>query len=112
MKPTNEGSFKRFTIKFFDTDGVPFTPTSAQWKLTDTTNVADPTAGKMLQDWTDISPLAESVVITIPSTLNVIIDDTNAYEERTLTVKAEPGNENGQHTEDVKYRVRNLHGFT
>ena len=112
MKPTNEGSFKKLRVAFFDTNGDPFVPTSAQWKLTDTTNVADPAAGKLMQDWTDITPLALSVVITIPSSLNIINNDLNAYEERTFTVKAEPGNENGQHTEDVKYKVRNLHGIT
>jgi hypothetical protein len=64
-----------------------------------------------LQDWSDISPLDSTVSIEIPFSLNAIYNDRNLYEERTITVQADTGNDDSQFSEEVRYKVRNLRGF-
>jgi hypothetical protein len=105
VKPVNEGSSCTATVKFYDTTGAAFIPNNAKWRLTDSTN------NRLLQDWQDISSLDSTVVLEIPFNLNTIYNDRNLYEERTITVQADTGNESSQFSEEVRYKVRNLRGF-
>jgi len=104
MKPVNEDSACHFIVKFHNTDGQPFTPTSAQWRLRDVSN------SKILQDWTPISSLAEEITIQVAATLNVINNDRLPYQEQALAVQADTGLPT-QYSEEIRYKVKNLQGF-
>ncbi len=105
MKPVNEGSSCTATVRFYDTEGAAFVPSSARWRLVDSTN------NRLVQDWSEIVPPDTEVDIEIPYSLNTIYNDRNLYEERTITVQADTGSTNSQFSEEVRYKVRNLRGF-
>ena len=105
MKPVNEGSSSKATVRFYDDSGAAFVPSSAKWRLTDSTN------NRTLSDWQAIVPLAAVVTIEIPYSMNAIYNDRNLYEERTITIQADTGSVSSQFSEEVRYKVRNLRGF-
>jgi hypothetical protein len=105
MKPVNEASASTFLVKFYDEDGNPFTPTSARWRLRNLTNK------RLVQDWTTITPTTTQASITVPASLNLILNDRNTYEEQVVSIQAEPGLD-GQFSDEIRYKIKNLKGFT
>ena len=104
MKPVNEDSACSFVVKFHNTEGQPFTPTSAQWRLRDVSN------SKILQDWATLGSLAEEITIPVSATLNVINNDRLPYQEQALAVQVDTGLPT-QYSEEIRYKVKNLKGF-
>lgn len=85
-----------------DEDLEPFTPDTMRWRL------HDKDTGVELVAWTDVDPTDPQVIV--PADANRILDDSNAYETRILTVQSDYGTDN-QLSNDREYRVVNLAGF-
>ncbi len=104
MKPVNEDSTCTFTAKFYSTNGNPFSPTSARYRVKNVTN------NRVVLDWTALAVGGTEIDILIPASLNKILSNRNLYEEQALAVQAEPGAD-GQFTDEVVYRIKNLKAF-
>lgn len=98
-----EKSRQAFVLIFEDEALARFTPETVRYRL------HDPDTNQELIGWTSVTP-DESVLITIPSTANRIIDDSLAYETRVLTIQSDYDTDD-QLSEDYVYRVQNLSGF-
>jgi hypothetical protein len=99
-----EKSRQGFAFIFEDESLQAFTPVTARYR------VHDPETALELIGWTDLSP-ASTVTVVIPATANRIVDDSKAYELRTVTVQSDFDTDN-QLSQDRTYRVQNLSGFT
>jgi len=106
MRPVRELSRKKFRVTFEDEDRALFLPLTARYRLDDiTTGTKQEIIG-----WTVIAPQT-SVEITIPSDANRILNDSNRFEQRLLTVQTDYDTDN-QLSTDEEYVVENLEGFT
>lgn len=77
----NELSDCLVTIAYYDVNGVPYTPTSVQWRLWDDTNKVQ------IQDWTTILSPATTNTFTIPGALNAMGNPVNLVESRKVIFK-------------------------
>ena len=100
----SEGDSLPLTTSFADVDWVAGTPTSVSYRLDCATT------GQTITDWSSLTP-GVTVSLTISSTENAILDDSNKRERKVLAIKAIDSGGN-QHTETFKYWVRNLQGVT
>jgi hypothetical protein len=98
-----EKSRQGFSFIFEDEDIQPFTPTTVRYRL------HDPETDQELVGWTDVTP-DSTVTVIIPASANRILDDSKAYEMRTLTVQSDQGTDD-QLSQERTYRVQNLSGF-
>jgi hypothetical protein len=105
MLTIREESRQKFKVIFENEARERFIPISARYRLDDKTNGYT----TELIGWTDMTP-DEAVDVTIPSSANRILNDSNRYETRILTVQSDYGTDN-QLSEDETYRVMNLSGF-
>lgn len=92
------------TAYFRDSSDAADTPSTVHYRIDDLT-----TASEIL-GWTSVTPGA-SVSITIKSSENRIIGDSNHYEMRQLTVAADKDTDN-ETRDTVMWNVRNIQGFT
>lgn len=100
-----EASSCTIRVSFYAEDHSEVTPDAVQWRLRDITN------RRLLQDWTTISPAA-SVDIAIDATLNEIYNSRGYGDQvHVLSVQANAGQTN-QFSDETRYVVKNLKGFT
>lgn len=98
-----EKSRQGFSFIFEDEALAPFVPNTVRYRLD------NPDTAIELIGWTDVAPAA-TVTVIIPADANRILNDTNAYESRTLTVQSD-ANTDSQLSQERTYRVQNLSGF-
>ena len=98
-----EKSRQGFSFIFEDEDLQPFLPETVRYR------VHDPDTDLELLPWTSVSP-DTTVMVILPATINRIVDDSNAYETRVLTVQSDYDTDD-QLSQDRTYRVQNLSGF-
>ena len=96
----NEGSTAYLTVSFYDRTGAAVSPASVTWEAHDSDS------GTELQAATALTP-ATSIVITIPSAVNVIQNTNHKSELRVVTIKATLG-DGSKMNEEAEYQVRNL----
>ena len=101
-----EQSRQKFAVSFQDESLRPFVPTTIRYRLDDQTEGR----ARQIIDWTDVTPTASTIEILIPSSANAILNTSNTYETRLLTIQSDYGTDN-QLSEDETYRVLNLRGF-
>lgn len=92
------------TIRFFDSTNAPQIPDAIRYRID------CESTGRVLQDWTEVDPLAE-VSFTIPAQINAIQARANSAELKSLTVECNTGTQN-QFTDDFTWRVRNMLGVS
>lgn len=100
-----EQSRQKFAVTFQDETYSPFVPASVRYRLDDRTDDHI----RQVLDWQTVSP-ASSIEITIPSGANTILNDSNRFELRVLTIQSDYGTDN-QLSADETYRLQNLRGF-
>ena len=101
MKKFNELSQVTITARAIDKDGDLFTPTNARYR------VDDLVSRNALVAWTAITA-SSSMTITIPASVNAIIDTSKKDEVKVVTVETNYGLDSA-HPEEIHYRVKNLH---
>jgi len=106
MLTIREQSRQKFAIAFIDENRRPFVPGSVRYRLDDITDGRN----QQILDWTSVLTPDSSIEILIPSSANLILNDSNTYETRLLTVESDYGTDN-QLSNDESYRVLNLKGF-
>lgn len=97
-----EGSSFTATAYFRNADAAE-APTTAKFRLDCLTT------GKVLQDWTTLTPAA-SISISITATHNAIQNQSNRFEKKQLTVSSNHGTAT-QHRETAQWMVENIRGF-
>jgi len=86
IETIKDGSTSYMTIDFHGSDGVtPTSPISATWEL------IDRTSNTVVQVATPITPIAATVTITIPSSLNTMLNQYIYREYRRVIVRATYG---------------------
>lgn len=100
MRFHNEESRVVITVEPFDLNKDPYTPTTARYR------VDDCRSNNEMVDWTSLTP-STSMEITIPGTLNTIIEDRNRKETKVVTVNTDNGLST-QHNSEYEYGIRNL----
>jgi len=97
----NELSEVLVTVKPKDAARKPTTPTTASYRIDDCLS------GRELVAWTVLTP-AETMTITVPASVNAIIDSTRSTpEEKVVSLEFDKGLLT-QHTAEYFYRIRNL----
>lgn len=104
MEYINEASTMTVRARFFDTANDLVVPLGVSYSITDLTN------GRVVRDWTDVTPAAE-VDIVISATDNLLFNTRTAkrFEQRVVTFKVNAG-EPTQRTAEIEYWLRNLSG--
>lgn len=96
----NENSTAYLTVTFKDKNGVLVTPTTVTWKA------HDKLTGTVLQAVTSLVA-ASTIEITIPHTVNVLLDPAHPKEVRVVTIEAVY--DDTQHINaQYEYAVQNL----
>lgn len=106
MDTHNEGATVTVALTFADEDGAAVTPTSASYRVTDVAS------GTEMMAETAFAPAGSTHTLTVPATVQRILDPTNAYEMRAVAVEFTWGNPAKTGTGEVVYRVQNLHALT
>lgn len=104
MKPVNEGSTCTITARYRDAGGAEFTPSTARYRIRDTTN------NRILLDWTSYTPASDTDDLIIPASLNAIYNDRKQYQDHAVAVQVNPGLDT-QVTSEIVYKVKNLSAF-
>ena len=102
MDTVNERSRTGWRFIPEDEDLVEFTPDTLRWRL------HDKDTGQEIVGWTEIDPTDPTIIISADA--NRILDDSNAYETRVLTVQSDFDTDS-QLSADREYRIKNLSGF-
>lgn len=105
MDTHNEGATVTVDLTFTDEDAAGVTPSSANYRITDVAS------GTELVAETAFTPAASTHTLTIPATVQRILDPANAYEMRAVAVEFAWGNPTKTGTGEVVYRVQNLHAL-
>jgi expansin (peptidoglycan-binding protein) len=101
MQTVNENSTAILTVTFTDENGDAAIPSGGQY------TIYDVLSGITIKAWTDFTPSSATHDIEITDEENSIIDDTQLYETRRVTVKWKYGaGKSG--TGEFIYRVKNL----
>lgn len=104
MLLVTEGSAVELSAAIRGDDGSLVAPTTIKYRLD------CETTGQSITAWTTLTP--ETITpIPILATANAILDDSNSYEDRVVTVMTNEGLAN-QQVQVQKYRVENLSGIS
>lgn len=95
-----EKSTAYLSVSFRDKSGAAQAPTAATYK------VHDKGSGQVLLPETTLEPAA-TVEITLPPSLNTLVDPSRSFETRVVTVAATFGVDDGV-TNQYEYTVENL----
>lgn len=99
MRQINEGNAIQVGAVIRGDDGSITVPTTLAYRV-------DDSSGASVIGWTSLTP--ESLTkISIPASSNVILDDSQPYENRMVTVMSDEGLPTQQVTA-VEYRLKNL----
>ena len=101
MKTHNELSQVTVTSRPRDRNGALFVPTNARYL------VDDLKSRNALVAWTSLVA-SKVMTITIPASVNAIIDSTLKFETKVVTVEVDHGLSTA-HPDEYLYRVKNLH---
>ena len=101
MRTYNEGQEVIVTTRPVNTSDALFVPTNARYR------VDDLKSRNALVAWTALSA-GTAMTITIPASVNAIIDSTVAFETKVVTVEVDHGLSTA-HPDEYLYRVKNLH---
>jgi hypothetical protein len=99
-----EQSRQGFAFIFEDENLESFVPATVRFR------VHDPETALELIAWAEVTP-DSTVNVVIPATVNRILDDSKAYEMRTVTVQSDYDTPH-QLSQERTYRVENLSGFS
>ncbi len=102
MRMLNERSRLPVTFKFFDAGTRPSVPSTVHYRIDCLTS------GAVLVDWTALETAAV-VTIVIPATVNAILNRSNNFEIKEMTVEANQGTVDA-YTETYPWKVRNIEG--
>jgi hypothetical protein len=105
MLTINEKSRQVFELHFEDENREEFIPDTVRYRL------HNPSTDEELVGWVSVEPTEDTMLITIPSTANRMLNTSLAYEPRILTVQSDHDTDD-QLSEELEYRIRNLSGFT
>ncbi len=100
----NELSEVVVTATPFDTNGDPYTPTTARYR------VDDCKTGRELVAWTTIGSPSTSMQINVPGTANAIIGTNRTTPESKVVTVNTDKDLSTQHYEEYIYRIKDL-GF-
>lgn len=95
-----EGTTTYLTVAFFDGDGNSAVPTTVTWACHDVLS------GEEIQAATSVTP-APSIEVTIPPSVNTMIDQNRLQEKHRITIVATYG-EDDQTTSRYDFLVTNL----
>ena len=101
MRTYKESSEVIVTVRPVNTSGALFTPTNARYR------VDDLKSRNALVALTTLTA-STSMEITIPESVNDIIDSTLAFETKVVTIEIDHGTTSA-HRDEYLYRVKNLH---
>ena len=105
MAEVNEKTTAYLTVIFLDKSGNQEPPSSATWQ------VHDVESGEQMKAETPIDPIAAQVELTIPASVNAIVNAAKASERRRVTIKAVYGSDDGLN-DQWEYSVKNLSKVT
>jgi hypothetical protein len=100
MEYVSEGSTSWLTVAPKDKTGAAAAPSSATWK------VHDQASGDELQAETALTP-GTSMEITLTPEINTLVEPTNEYEIRVVTIELIFGLDDAK-TEEYQYQVDRL----
>ncbi len=100
MRFHNEESQVIVTAEIFDTDKNPHTPTTARYRLDDCRSEEE------MIDWTTVTP-SSVIEITVPGSINTIVNDRNKAEQKVLTLNTDQGLST-QNNFEYLYGIKNL----
>ncbi len=104
MDKIDEGSeYFLKSVKFFDQNGAPVTPTSIKWQ------VYDKDTGTAMNTEQSVAVPAQEVAITIPVACNAMNDETKSEEVRWVEVRGGYSG-GGVHNQHFEYGLVNLFG--
>lgn len=107
----NEGSTALISLWFRDENDKNVTPTEIIWRLDDVTLMSVNAVSGEIIDWTTEVPTTYKHTVSIPNTANMLINSSNNFEEKLMTVKYYYGSGNVG-TEEFRYQVKNLAKIT
>ena len=88
---------------YFRSAGAASAPATIHYRIDDLTTKT------LITDWTSVSAAA-SVSITVKSSENRIISDSDKFERRQITVAADKGTDN-ETRDTAEWRIENIGGF-
>lgn len=96
-----DGSTSFVTITFYGADGTtPVTPLSATWE------VIDKTSKTVVKSATSIVPISSTITVTIPSSVNTLLNQYVLQEHRRLIIRAVYGADD-EYVEYHDYLLKN-----
>lgn len=105
MGDIREKSACTWRVRFQNFDRQPVTPATVRYRLDDrTTGQSTEVIG-----WTDLAAQAVATIV-IPAGANRILNSSNPFETRVLTVQCDADLDT-QFSDEIEYRIRNLSGF-
>jgi len=111
----NENSTSFLECRFKDEFGAAVVPLSGWFRIDDMTGLTEEITGSIVVDQTWFIPGESKYVIVIPASANAIIDDTNIWEDRQVTVEwfyPQSLSATAQGTDVFNYRLKNLSKIT
>jgi hypothetical protein len=103
LLPTyNERTDFDIDVTLVDADGNALVPDTAEYSIYDVTSATT------IKDWTafSVNPSGVGTISVLAADLD-IVDDTNEYEERVLTVRGDYG-ASKELAEEYRFQVKNL----
>ena len=100
-----ENNSYKITLKFYDGDGLPVTPTSLTY------SVNDESSNTAIISKTTVTPTSSEYVVSITKIQNKIIDESNPSEKKILTYDYTYNVDEGS-TGTVEWTVQNLKYIT
>jgi hypothetical protein len=102
----NEASTCEVTARFYDSGNSPVVPDTVRYLIRDVTN------GRVVKDWTSVTPSAV-MTISIAASDNEVYQShrrRTRFERRVVTLQANAG-QASQESEEGEYWIKNLHGI-
>jgi hypothetical protein len=111
MDTINENSSRELTMELTDKNGVLIIPEEIIY------SIIDEESGQVMLEETTLSqedgsllPDQTLVTISLPADINIILDDSNDYENRIIISKWFYNNGNDEENDNYRFRIKNLIG--
>lgn len=102
MERIPEGTTNYITLEFFDKDGAPVVPSTVTWEAWDKKSKTQISAPASLTP-------AAVIELTIPTTVNAMVDEDNETEIRQIVIKTTYSGSQGAN-KTIEYLVENVPG--